>query len=334
MRGRPGCARCGGTGVLKPGKHPAAVRAKEILDVKFAAKEVELYEKLLLAGKFHASFVVIGTLSSRMAGADGLNPQGIKHTKDVRRMFPLSWDGISLCGGDFDSFEVTIADAVYNDPALRAELITGRKIHALFGMAIFPGMTYEEVKSSDGSTTNRYVHKGKQGVFGRVYGGDWNTLVKSLGVTEEVAKGAMRTSAADSPASRSGGSESRRLLLHEATRRHRLEGGLGRPGRVHRNLPWLPPLLHPGKQICKALFDLARNLPKHWRDCKVKVVRRDRVQTAGGAVSSALYGAAFQMQAANMRAAANHEIQSPGAEITKSVQRTIWDLQPAGVNDW
>ena len=35
-----------------------------------------------------------------------------------------------------------------------------------------------------------------------------------------------------------------------------------------------------------------------------------------------------------MRAAANHEIQSPGAEITKYVQRKIWDLQPVGVNDW
>jgi len=82
------------------------------------------------------------------------------------------------------------------------------------------------------------------------------------------------------------------------------------------------------------LYDLARNPPKHWKDCKVKVVSRDRVQTAGGAVSSALYGAAFSMQAANMRAAANPEIQSPGAEITKHVQRKIWDLQPVGVNEW
>jgi DNA polymerase I-like protein with 3'-5' exonuclease and polymerase domains len=40
------------------------------------------------------------------------------------------------------------------------------------------------------------------------------------------------------------------------------------------------------------------------------------------------------MQGANMRAAANHEIQSVGAEITKHLQRRIWDLQPAGVNDW
>ena len=38
------------------------------------------------------------------------------------------------------------------------------------------------------------------------------------------------------------------------------------------------------------------------------------------------------MQAANMRAAANHEIQSPGAEITKAVQRRLWDLQPAGIH--
>src|SRR4029079_19641999 len=79
--------------------------------------------------------------------------------------------------------------------------------------------------------------------------------------------------------------------------------------------------------ICRALFDLARKPPKNWKDCKVKVVRRDKVQTAGGAVASALYGAAFQSQAANMRAAANHEIQSPGGQITKDVQRRIWNLQ-------
>jgi hypothetical protein len=34
-----------------------------------------------------------------------------------------------------------------------------------------------------------------------------------------------------------------------------------------------------------------------------------------------------------MRAAANHEIQSPGGQITKHVQRMIWDLQPAGVHE-
>jgi len=34
-----------------------------------------------------------------------------------------------------------------------------------------------------------------------------------------------------------------------------------------------------------------------------------------------------------MRAAANHEIQSPGGQITKNIQRRIWDLQPHGVHE-
>ena len=332
----PQCACCNGTGLLKVGRHPAAVRSREILAVKFAAKEIELYAKLLLAGKFHASFIVIGALSSRMAGADGLNAQGIKHTKEVRQMFPLSWAGAVLCGGDFSSFEVTIADAVCNDEALRAELIAGRKIHALFGMAIFPGTTYEEVKSSDGSTTNDMYTKGKQGFFGTMlYGGDHSTLVNRLGIEEEVAKAAI-----ENFGSRFTGVKKWRKRVADSF------CSMTQPGGIGTKVVWKDPADYAEtmlgfrryftleNRIARAIFNLACKPPKHWKDCQVKVVRRDRVQTAGGAVASALYGAAFSMQAANMRAAANHEIQSPGAEITKHVQRKIWDLQPVGVNEW
>jgi hypothetical protein len=334
--GDPQCPRCGGTGVLQAGQHPAGIRAREILAVKFAAKEMELYDKLISAGKFHASFVVIGALSSRMAGADGLNAQGIKHTKEVRQMFPLAWNGYLLCGGDFSSFEVTIADAVCNDEALRAELIAGRKIHALFGMALFPGSTYEEVKASDGSTTNDMYTKGKQGFFGTMlYGGDHTTLVKRLGVSEGVAKEAIETFG-------------KRFTGVKKWRKRVADSfcSMTQPGGIGTKVMWKEPADYAEtmlgfrryftleNRIARAIFDLACKPPKHWKDCKVKVVRRDRVQTAGGAVSSALYGAAFSMQGANMRAAANHEIQSVGAEITKHLQRRIWDLQPAGVNDW
>ena len=75
------------------GNHPAAYRAKELLDIKVANKERELYDKLILAGRFHADFIVVGTKSSRMSGASGLNAQGIKATKKVRRCFPLTWRG-------------------------------------------------------------------------------------------------------------------------------------------------------------------------------------------------------------------------------------------------
>ena len=334
--GQSACLRCGGTGFLKPGLHPAGVRAREILNVKFAAKEIELCTKLLLAGKFHASFIVIGALSSRMAGGDGLNAQGIKHTEEVRQMFPLAWKDRLLCGGDFALFEVTIADAVCNDEALRAELIAGRKIHALFGMAIFPGTTYEEVKRSDGSKTFDMYTKGKQGFFGTMlYGGDHSTLVHRLGIEEDVAKAAI-----ENFGSRFVGVKRWRKRVADSF------CSMTQPGGIGSKVVWKDPVDYAEtmlgfrryftleNRISRAIFDLARNTPKHWKDCKVKVVRRDRVQTAGGAVSSALYGAAFSMQAANMRAAANHEIQSPGAEITKHVQRTIWDLQPVGVNEW
>ena len=327
------CARCGGTGVLKPGKHPAAVRSQEILNVKIAAKEVELYKKLLLAGKFHASFIVIGTLSSRMAGADGLNPQGIKHTKDVRRMFPLAWDGYILCGGDFASFEVTLADAVYNDPALRAALCGGKKIHALFGMEMFPDKTYEEIVASADTEFDMYT-KGKQGVFGMIYGGDWNTLVHKFGLSPEVAKRAEESFFRKFP-----GIPKARQKTFDAFCPMKQPGGLGSaviwadPADYIETFLGFRRYFTLENRICKALFDLARKPPKSWKECRIKVIRRDRVQTAGGAVASALYGAAFQMQAANMRAAANHEIQSPGAEITKAVQRKLWDLQPAGIHE-
>ena len=42
----------------------------------------------------------------------------------------------------------------------------------------------------------------------------------------------------------------------------------------------------------------------------------------------------FSLQGHILRAAANHEIQSPGGQITKHLQRKIWDIQPAGVHPW
>lgn len=378
----PACASCGGTGTRQPGVHPAAARAKKVLAVKIAAKEVELYSKLLQAGKFHASFNVIGTLSTRMSGGDGLNPQGIKHTTEVRSMFPLAWDGYVLCGGDFDSFEVTLADAVYKDEGLRQALVTkvechkcygsgvaickqhkkkgamaavsgcpkcggicencdgtGRatkKIHGLFGMEMFPGKSYEDILASDGTENDLYT-KGKQGVFAMIYGGDWSTLVNKYNLPADVAKRAEEGFLRKYP-----GVKKARQKTFDAFCSMRQPDGIGTkviwadPADYIESFLGFRRYFTLENLICKTLFLLANKPPKNWKDLggKVKVCRRDRVQTAGGAVQSALYGAAFAMQAANMRAAANHEIQSPGAQITKALQRRIWDLQPAGVHEF
>ena len=329
-----GCLRCRDKGELALGKMPAAERADEILGIKSAAKEAEQHAKLLQAGRFHASFKVIGTLSSRMSGGDGLNAQGIKHSKEVRRMFPLAWEGMTLCGGDFDSFEVTLADAVFKDPALRAKLLQGKKLHALMGMALYPGKTYEEIIASDGSDFDMYT-RGKQAIFAMLYGGDHNTIHNKLAIPLATAEEAFLRFQKEYP----GIKRSREEVFEQFQ-------ALSQPDGIGTAIQWKDPADYSEtvlgfrrfftleNSICKELFNLARNLPKNWRDVKLEVVRTDRTQHVGGAVSSALYGAAFQIQAGNTRAANNHLIQSFGAIITKRLQRKIWDVQPAGIHDW
>lgn len=366
------CARCNGSG-----KHPAASRAKEVLDARKAKKEIEVYDKLIIAGRFHASFIIIGTLSSRMSGSDGLNAQGINHKKEIRDCFTLADDEFDLCGGDFDSFEVVIAEAAYDDEALRRELTEQRpcqkcdqkgklpcskctpekacgkcqdgivvcdecegtllatyKIHGLFGMEI-SGLTYGEVLKSKGTDKDWYTI-GKSGVFAMFYGGDWNTLVKKQNIDPERAQ-----KAEIGFGNRFPGVQKAREKIFNSFCSMRQPAGIGskvvweEPEEFIESLLGFRRYFTLENKICKALFDLANKPPKSWKLIKQKVVRKEgRQQMVGGAVSSALYGAAFGIQSSNMRAAANHVIQSTGATITKRVERRIWDHQPYGVHQW
>jgi hypothetical protein len=333
------CPRCEGKGFLPEGPTLASQRAAEILKCKAAAKEVELYAKLLKAGRFHAAFKVIGTLSSRMAGGEGLNAQGIKNSDEVRSGFPLKWDGMVLCGGDFDGFEVTIADAVFGDAKLHNNLLNGISIHTMMAEKIYPDKTRDQIKASkghkDGSDVDMYT-RGKQAVFATLYGGDANTINKKLSIPKKVAEAAFDAFQAEYP----GIKETRDKIAEDfsAMKQH---GEIG-TGHISYDEPddYIETFLGFRRyftlenRIAKALYDLARNVPKPWRRLNFEVVRRDRIQTPAGAASSALYGGAFQIQAAIIRAANNHLIQSPGAMITKQLQRDIWDVQPAGVNGW
>lgn len=332
----------------------AGTRARECLDARKATKEIELYDKIIQAGRLHASFKVIGTKSARMSGADGLNPQGIKHDKVVRSAFTLAWPGLRLEGGDFDAFEVSIADAVYGDEELRKQLLScsvcgeqfdvdltdcpkcggeRKKIHGLFGQAL-SGKSYADVVASKG-TEDDWYDKGKRGVFSQFYGGNENTLVTKLGVTEDVARKAQQTFA-----KRFKGIGTARQLIEELYSPLRQPNGIGTQVEWHEpdeyvesiygfrryfTLEWM---------ICRELYNLANKLPPAWKSLNQRVVRRDREQKIGGAVMSALFAAAFNLQGQVFRAAANHVIQSPGATITKELQRVLWEHQPVGVSDW
>ncbi len=420
------CATCKGTGEIT---HPAAYRAEEVLKARQAQYEADLYDKFILAGRFHASFAVIGSLSSRMGGGgtsrgiegggkakgDGLNPQGVKKSKDVRSKFPLAWPGYVLSGGDFSGFEVTLAEAEYNDPNLRKQLLTceqcsnqmqwvgeqisaskyldieghilyvawrikaeqkkveksledfkegkvknpyipktdleiakeffendfyctqcgsteGKKIHALFGIHVYPQHTYESLKATSGTPDDLYT-RAKSAVFAMMYGGTEHTLVDRLGVSLEVALAALARFHKEFPGVQR--SQARIIGMLQSMKQ---VGGIGT------KIEWKDPVDYIESmfgfkryftlenKIAKTLFLLANSPPQEWKKINIAVQRRDRMQTAFGAVQSALYGCAFSMQATNTRAAINHVIQSSGATITKTVQRAIWDLQPHGVS--
>lgn len=325
------CSNCKGTKVYT---HPAAARAQDVLDARKALYEIDFYDKLILAGRLHASFVIIGTLSSRMAGTDQLNAQGIKKDKRVRSCFPLAWPGSVLSGGDFSGFEVVLAEACYNDPDLRKDLMTGKKIHGLFGVFVYPDMTYEEILASDGTANDVYT-KAKSAVFAMLYGGEGFTLKERLGVPIEVADEAYRKFCARYP----GVGRARQKII-DMFQSLRQPNGIGSAVEWHEPADYIESMFGFRRyfslenRISRALYELASSPPLSWKNLKGKVIRRDRQQFPVGAVQSALFGATFALQASNMRAAANHVIQSSGAQVTKLVQRKIWDLQSSGIGEW
>lgn len=314
--------------------HPAKERAQNVLNARRAKKEIEIYDKLLLAGRFHCSFKVIGTKSSRMSGTDGLNPQGINHSTKVRSKFPFAWDDLVLCGGDFSSFEVSLAAAVYNDPMLDEDLKQGKKMAGLFGREFFPDLDYDEIVESDGEEED-YYDKSKRGMYAFFYGSTPEGMSGKIGIEVENA-----ITAVDMLQKRYTGIARTKKRIEEKF------CSMTQPNGIGTQVVWKTPadfIESPlgfrryftlENKICKALFDLANKPPASWKELKVKVVRRERQQTVGGAVQSALYAAAFNIQATNLRAGLNHEIQCFGSQITKAVQVCVWSFQPVGINEW
>jgi hypothetical protein len=313
--------------------HPASLKAQKVIDARTADKEIDLYDKLLLAGRFHADFNIIGTLSSRMSGTSGLNAQGIKATIKVRECFTLA-DFINiLCGGDFQSFEVTLADACYNDPKLREDLMKGVSIHGVFGTFMYPPMTYDQIMASKGTSNDKYKVS-KNCLFSVLYGAEEYTLTSKYGVNIEAAQIGLQMFMQKYP---NVGLKRREIQNRFCSMRQDVPHGKvewSEPADYIESMLGFRRYFTLENNICRILFNLAENPPKDWFQFKTKVVRRDREQTPVGSVRSALFASAFALQAANMRAAGNHVIQSTGATLTKSLQRKIWDLQPNGINDW
>ena len=330
-----GCEQCDDGEIQTDEEHPAADVARTILEFRHADKKIQLYDKLIQAGRFHASFKVIGTLSSRMAGADSLNAQGIDRSKDVRTKFPLKSAGEVLCGGDFESFEVVLMDADYGDPELHRILESGKKLHAIMGTYLFPPMSYEQIMETKGLPGEQDKYgRGKNGVFCLLYGGDNNSLVNRVGVSQREADKAYENFCIDFKVW-----AHRRQLVFNDFCSMRQPGGIGSKVEWHDPADYVESMFGFKRffslenRVCKVLFELAEDPPAHW-NVSGKIIRRDREQTFLGAARSSLVAAAFNIQSSNMRAAANHRIQSSGATLTKELQNNLWRLQPCGIHGW
>ena len=341
------CTYCNGE------KHPAAVIATMVLKARRAQKEVELFDKLIKAGKFHASFKVIGTLSGRMSGSDGLNAQGIKATDEVRGCFPLAFDNVYLCGGDFSAMEVCITAAICKDEGLIRDLTVPvkccnnkdcqackgsgsylKKIHALFAESLYPELSYLELLATAHTEDDKYV-KAKASVFARIYFGEPETISKNASISVEHATKACELFDRKYPKIKG--------FRDDITKRF---SAMDQPGGIGTAIFWKEPEEYSESllgfrryftlenKIQGKLFRLAQKPPKEWKNFRVKVNRKDRIQTASGATQSAIYAAAFAIEASRIRQAGNHCIQSTGAEITKSVQATVMELQPYGIHPW
>lgn len=333
-----GCIQCDNGFVKSTILHPAADRARHILDLRRAASTNVLYSKILSAGRFHAAQDVLGTLSNRASGSGGeLNSQGIQRSSEVRSCFTLKDDDSVLCGGDFDGSQIAIAVTVYQEKELEKLLLSGKSIHALFGEEAFPPKTHDEILATKGASDlfDDLYTRSKRGVFGLLFGGTDHTLVKRVGIEKEAALIAFNNWLKRFPA---WGKARERIYDKFCSMRQ--------PRGIGTAVVWKDPedyiesfygfrrYFTAENRVVKVLYELSENIPKAWTLYRMRITRRDREQTVAGAIRSAIYAAAFAIQAANMRAAANHEIQSPEATQIKMCQRRIWDVQPYGINEW
>lgn len=312
-------------------------RADSILKARKLDKENTVLHRLITTGRFCPELKIIGTRSGRMSGGAtegdiaSLNPQGIQRNPEFRRLFTLAGPNEVLSGGDFESQEVTVIAAWCKDENLNRELGEGKSFHGLWGSDIY-GVDYQDVMLSKGLISGDIYAPAKQSAFAAFYGAQIPKLASSAGIDEERMEEGYERFVLKYP--KVGVS---RAAVFDAFCSMRQPGGIGtkiiwkEPADYIESLLGFKRYFTLENAIVRTIFQLAERLPNSVQGDRI-VKRNKREQTVRGATQSALFGVAFQLQAANMRSAANHIIQSTGGELTKEVQARAYAWQPQGIH--
>lgn len=340
--GKPAkCKPCNGTGLSEDRKMPVVRRVEHIETVRKHKKRIELFDKLLLAGRAYPDFNVIGTKSGRMSGASGLNFQGIDHSDAVRSLFTLAdaeaiglWDcepgsPLVLSAGDYASQELAIAATAMQDDELMRDMESGKKLHGLFAAQAFE-TTYEDIMENQDD--GRYG-KGKGGVFAILYGGTFQTVAKNMGIEVEVAEAAYNRMVAKYPQM---GNTRKKISERFSSMEQDSDGKItyrDPPEKFIESVFGFRRYFETEYEIQRMILSVIKNMPQEWKDLDIRVERKSgKLQSISGALCSALYGAAFSIQNKVIRASNNHVIQSTGRHLTVGMQHEVWKLQPQGIH--
>ncbi len=354
------CKECDGTGFSDDRKPPVVRRVEHIELIRKHRKRLQLYDKIILAGRAYPDFNVIGAKSGRMSGASGLNFHGIDSSETVRSLFTLADPGLTLSAGDYASQELAIAATTMNDEVLMADMASGKSLHAIFGAEAYE-TSYEEIMAA--KKIDKRFDKSKGGVYAILYGGTFKPVAGNMGIDIKIAEGAYNHLCAKYPKM----AETRQAVTERfSSMKQDSEGKIKYVDPAEKfveSVFGFRRYFDTEYAIQKMILDIINKMPKSLKEAGkvetqvervierphparrdtawfpnivyVKVERTEgRLQTISGAICSAMYGAGFSIQNQIIRASNNHVIQSTGRHLTMGIQAEVWKIQPQGIHEF
>jgi hypothetical protein len=225
-------------------------------------------------------------------------------------------------------------EAVYKDPKLREDLLSGKKIHGIWGSFLY-GKSYEEICATSELNADHpegFYSRAKNSIFAQAYGAATPKICEITRLTEEEVLNA--TNYFEETYTEVKKFRETIIKDHQAMVQ---KGGIGT------RIDWVTPKDYVESflgfrryftmeySVIKALYDLANMLPTEFHSSK-NVLRGQRKQNVTGATKSSIFSGAFGLQSGIIRAANNHKIQSPGGQMTKELECAMWEIQPNGIN--
>ena len=292
-------------------------------------------------GKAHPELKIMGTATNRMSGTSGVNWQGIgafEEDEEGKRV-GLRTAILTPMVGDWSSFEVRIAAAVYQDDNLSKVVAEGLDMHSytasiahpliierLNELSIPENKRYEWVRKHYKEDDNFVVKCRKQikaVVFGIFYGAQAFTISESLGITESEAQRILDLFFRAYP-----GIKRYRDIIEEkfltadtvnwsANSINKMEVSLKDLTGFERRWDF-------EKKLSQIFWKLGHSQFRTGLSGQIVRDKNKGWQSIDNACRSAFLGASINIQSSASRQAVNFRVQATGSSIHKRLQAKLW----------